>query len=570
MNRADQAPEPSMEEILASIRSIISEDGKPSATESGRPTSAGSPVRPVEEDVLDLTEELVFPVERAASSVSAGTEPNHRPAQKAEPVAQAPATAREERRAVHPVSAQAMSPMERVAAHLETPRAETTGAEPYRRETPGSGGDSHDVQPRPVQAPPRTIWSRRELPGAPAATPIPAAPVTPRVASDATAPRPQKRWAEDIHMPIPAAGPVPLIPQDIQPRAEETPKTQAAAAPEPEANAATGPEDSAMAVLAERLARDAVEAMDAEELAQAGEVDFETLADDRKAEVTESFASAIERQSAGKTVQPLPSLLDEVLRHDFRHDVNDEEDQEAEGREAAAFEPVTAQEAPLKTDDAALDAPAEAADPVQSEAAETEIAQAVSPGTEPFREIEEARSEDLPSEEAQADEAGAPDGRSVEQEHFHQAHFEQEPERHFDAPVQRGPRPDFAPWLLASTSFDSEPASEAAASEPEPEPVVEEAEPPLAQARFIGAEQPSPSYPSQALPAQQAHVQAPAPSQAAAVPPTATGPLEAAVREMLRPMLVQWLNENMPRILESAIRDEIAARGVFPKSDDQV
>ncbi len=43
--------------------------------------------------------------------------------------------------------------------------------------------------------------------------------------------------------------------------------------------------------------------------------------------------------------------------------------------------------------------------------------------------------------------------------------------------------------------------------------------------------------------------------------------LEGAVREMLRPLLVQWLNENMPRILENAIREEIAIRGVFPKRD---
>ncbi len=45
------------------------------------------------------------------------------------------------------------------------------------------------------------------------------------------------------------------------------------------------------------------------------------------------------------------------------------------------------------------------------------------------------------------------------------------------------------------------------------------------------------------------------------------GPLETAVREMLRPLLVQWLNENMPRILENAIREEIAVRGLLPKSD---
>jgi cell pole-organizing protein PopZ len=56
------------------------------------------------------------------------------------------------------------------------------------------------------------------------------------------------------------------------------------------------------------------------------------------------------------------------------------------------------------------------------------------------------------------------------------------------------------------------------------------------------------------------------PAQAAA--PVQMGQsLEGAVREMLRPLLVQWLNENMPRILENAIREEIAVRGVIPKPE---
>ncbi len=37
--------------------------------------------------------------------------------------------------------------------------------------------------------------------------------------------------------------------------------------------------------------------------------------------------------------------------------------------------------------------------------------------------------------------------------------------------------------------------------------------------------------------------------------------LEDSVRDMLRPMMMQWLNENMPRILENALREEVAARG---------
>jgi cell pole-organizing protein PopZ len=48
---------------------------------------------------------------------------------------------------------------------------------------------------------------------------------------------------------------------------------------------------------------------------------------------------------------------------------------------------------------------------------------------------------------------------------------------------------------------------------------------------------------------------------------TAPGTLEDLIREMLRPMLVQWLNEHMPRILENAIREEITKRGLVPRGD---
>jgi hypothetical protein len=33
--------------------------------------------------------------------------------------------------------------------------------------------------------------------------------------------------------------------------------------------------------------------------------------------------------------------------------------------------------------------------------------------------------------------------------------------------------------------------------------------------------------------------------------------LEDSVKEMLRPMLKQWLDENMPRVLTAALREEL-------------
>ena len=70
MNRADQAPEPTMEELLASIRSIISDAGekgppREAALQRGYPHEPTSQREafgpPAGEDVFDLTEELVSP-----------------------------------------------------------------------------------------------------------------------------------------------------------------------------------------------------------------------------------------------------------------------------------------------------------------------------------------------------------------------------------------------------------------------------------------------------------------------------------------------------------------------------
>ena len=40
--------------------------------------------------------------------------------------------------------------------------------------------------------------------------------------------------------------------------------------------------------------------------------------------------------------------------------------------------------------------------------------------------------------------------------------------------------------------------------------------------------------------------------------PADTGPLEAVVREMLKPMLKEWLDEHLPAIVEQLVTREIA------------
>lgn len=44
----------------------------------------------------------------------------------------------------------------------------------------------------------------------------------------------------------------------------------------------------------------------------------------------------------------------------------------------------------------------------------------------------------------------------------------------------------------------------------------------------------------------------------AAPPPADGGPLEAVVRDMLRPMLKEWLDEHLPQIVEELVTREIA------------
>ena len=45
---------------------------------------------------------------------------------------------------------------------------------------------------------------------------------------------------------------------------------------------------------------------------------------------------------------------------------------------------------------------------------------------------------------------------------------------------------------------------------------------------------------------------------ASAPPPPAVNPLEAIIREMLRPILKQWLDDNLPAIVDEHVRREIS------------
>jgi cell pole-organizing protein PopZ len=196
--------------------------------------------------------------------------------------------------------------------------------------------------------------------------------------------------------------------------------------------------------------------MNSEELATAGDVDFSRLDEERKAEVKETFANAIQRESAPRDKQPLPTLLDEVFRQDFI-------------REPA---------------------------------------------------LEEEPTEDSSETEAQG------------------AHEES----HEKAEGQ-----NFAPkWGVPEIALPA-----AASCQPAPQVRRE----PYRASETLA--------PQEKAPVRIAPVPQPEPERSAA----SGSPLETAVRDMLRPLLEKWLDEHMPQVLESAIREEIAARGLLPKTE---
>ena len=259
-------------------------------------------------------------------------------------------------------------------------------------------------------------------------------------------------------MPVPDHGPVSLIPDQTQTQVQETPDTrQAVQREEPDSDAdlprSLGEKgEAAVAAIAESLARSAVGAMNSDELETAGDVDFSKLGEEQKAEVTETFANAIQRENTSHDKRPLPTLLDEVFRKDF-----------------------VRQQTPI---------------------------------VEPAGDLSESGASDSDK------------GRSKKAD-----------EERFGS---RWGVPAMAPPVTASPQ----------------------------SAKPIRNESPARAAP------EKPPVKAGSPREAEPIRPTASrSPLEDAVRDMLQPLLAQWLNEHMPRILDKAIREEIATRGLLPKTE---
>ena len=444
MTRTDQAPEPTMEEILASIRLIISDDAKkgPSGPEDHpnrlAPPRDAAPLNALpEEEVLDLTDALV-PEELPSPSGPSYTRERY-----TMPAAASHEEPEEDQPHAHEDAIEAEPEPTQQAEMLVQPEEAQPSSEPR-----------HDLS-RPTPPASRTVWSRRELPGSP---PPVVAPV-PRY--EAPARQPQRSWDQDIQMPIPDRGPVSLIPGQAQPHSyesedeRETVDQMEAESYGDQLHGLSERREAAVAAIAESLARTAAGAMNSEELATAGDVDFSRLNEERKAEVTETFADAIQRESAPRDKHPLPTLLDEVLRQDF------------------------------------IRVPSQDEEPAED-----------------LSDTEGAREE---SHEKAEDERFAPNWGA--------------PEIVVQAAASRQPAPEIR----------SETSSRAS------ETLVPQEKAPV---RIAPA--PQPDFERSAA---------------------SGSPLEAAVRDMLRPLLEQWLEKNMPRVLESAIREEIAARGLLPQTE---
>ena len=108
-------------------------------------------------------------------------------------------------------------------------------------------------------------------------------------------------------------------------------------------------------------------------------------------------------------------------------------------------------------------------------------------------------------------------------------------------------------------------AAPLAPAEPEPEPEEEPAEPEILELdepvveemRLPEVDLGPPLVSEDAAEASRSRLAALQEAAAAAPPPPAVNPLEQMVRDMLRPMLKDWLDQNLPGIVDEHVKREI-------------
>ena len=124
--------------------------------------------------------------------------------------------------------------------------------------------------------------------------------------------------------------------------------------------------------------------------------------------------------------------------------------------------------------------------------------------------------------------------------------------------VEPEPEPEPAPDLLDFDAIDFEaPVTAAPEPEPEPEPVPEPPPPPPPQPVLQAARAPEPEPEALVSPATDASVSGAFNLLAHTVLTQNARTLEDLVKEMLRPMLKSWLDDNLPAVVERLVRAEI-------------
>lgn len=576
MRKPEQAPEPSIEEILASIRRIIADDA-PAATPAdlggeqraqphiqavpprARPESG--PRLAAEEEVLELTEDFMLAEEASAALMQEPQEPAEfggsdpyasagdegsdayrdpydeqiapRRSQQAaysedfeEPrqtvQEAAPEEEREELDATSANHNEALSAvMAEVQRFSQASKAKETPP-PAPEPSADSWGqpDMEALMPQPATRPSsRPVWSARHKQNEPAKPADEAGPAHRAAAEPAAPAKPglaiKENWGEGVQMPVPQDGPA--IPFSAEDTMEEQPKPARPAAPVEQTPHEFRPADVAKtAQAAENLgapapASNAPNTPPSEQPAPSVvHTRAEALADKAVSDFASDKFSAPPVADILKADKPFMEAITSTL---------------VDALSRGSQEPEDFDEAPnLEDFDEGSFAPGELAPPAPVGKAGPAMADIMNL------------------------DGGFMASRPVAVKQPEPAGLDQEPpelprEDLYDLPpAEPAPRAEVKPYRPIGIA------------EPAPMPNVPVAPPRVTPGPVAGA----------------ISQREPAVATAERLQPAGAGTkgLEDTVKELLKPLLMQWLDENMPRIVNEAIREEIAANGLLPRVRD--
>jgi len=554
MRKPEQTPEPSIEEILASIRKIIADDGpqvrsaspaadfprqvpniqpsvhsfetaRPARPHHQRPPQAPEP----DDEILELTEDFMLG-EQAAQAAGEGQSHGFDDAETGGGAPLAPASSADDEideRGLETVLSNVAAEVERLAAgdgrggagsaffHDDMERAAPDEREPSAgQSTPASMSEAEAAGEPPAAAPQppapmppaerprmhsRQLWSARRLEseGAQAGQRDAAAtePQNPRSAPQKGAAKGRDRWAEGVQMPVPESGPT----MPFSYAAEDEPITSAPAPADEEVHtgsrdeyAASEDEKSFVGDFLTRVFGGSTQQDDEPAPSAPG---LKGKAEDLAKATVSDFAT-------GKLGAPAVAGALHADRP-FMDQISDSLENALARAEAM--------------DDDAFDAEESGADRL----AHDEFSDVPPPPDAEFAPFDKTDEEDSPAPVSGEGPLGAPAAASMSDAaaaglDLAAAH----PDALFGdtAPSREAPRPDQAPAEKAPAWRDRGPA--------------------IASGGAL-VKQDAPAMGGNALP----------------------DGIEESIKEMIKPLIMQWLNDNLARIVEQAVREELADRG---------